>query len=149
MAATEYLTTPTRRPTLRARRGPTLGYALTLPSAVFGTIVGTARAHRPECPARLRARGVGQARLVPEPGGFPQAVRLAGGLYHVLLQPTGSRRMSVRTLTAVDGAGFCVYAVPRAVPVGSIDAASAAGRRRASGRRRWSPPGSSSPARRW
>jgi hypothetical protein len=41
-----------------------------------------------------------------------QTLRLAGGLYHVLLRPTGSRSMNVRTLTAVDGAGFCVYAVP-------------------------------------
>ena len=39
-------------------------------------------------------------------------MRLAGGLYHVLLRPTGSRSMNVRTLTAVDGAGFCIYAVP-------------------------------------
>ena len=59
----------------------------------------------PEIPA--------EARHLPEPRGKPtQAVQLAGGLYHVLLRPTGSRSMNVRTLTAVDGAGFCVYAVP-------------------------------------
>jgi len=62
----------------------------------------------PSCPASLP-----RLDTCPSPGGKPtQDVRLAGGLYHVLLQPTGSRRMTVRTLTAVDGAGFCVYAVP-------------------------------------
>jgi len=62
----------------------------------------------PSCPASLP-----KLDTCPSPGGKPtQNVRLAGGLYHVLLQPTGSRRMTVRTLTPVDGAGFCVYAVP-------------------------------------
>ena len=62
----------------------------------------------PSCP-----RSLPNLDTCPSPSGKPtQAVRLAGGLYHVLLRPTGSRSMNVRTLTAVDGAGFCVYAVP-------------------------------------
>jgi hypothetical protein len=61
----------------------------------------------PSCPASLP-----KLDTCPSPGGKPmQAVRLAGGLYHVLLRPTGSRSMNVRTLTAMDGDGFCVYAV--------------------------------------
>ena len=62
----------------------------------------------PSCPGSLP-----KLDTCPSPGGKPtQAVQLAGGLYHVLLRPTGSRSMNVRTVTAVDGAGFCVYAVP-------------------------------------
>lgn len=62
----------------------------------------------PSCP-----RSLPKLDTCPSPSGKPtQAVRLAGGLYHVLLRPTGSRSMNVRTVTAVDGAGFCVYAVP-------------------------------------
>ena len=62
----------------------------------------------PSCP-----RTVPAISTCPSPTGKPtQTVRLAGGLYHVLLRPTGSRSMNVRTLTAVDGEGFCVYAVP-------------------------------------
>jgi hypothetical protein len=61
----------------------------------------------PSCPAT-----VPRLSTCPSPGGKPsQAVRLAAGLYHVLLRPTGSRGTTVHTLTAVDGAGFCVYAV--------------------------------------
>jgi len=62
----------------------------------------------PSCPKYVRA-----VDTCPSPAGKPsQTVRLSGGLYHVLLRPTGSRSMNVRTLTAVDGDGFCVYAVP-------------------------------------
>ena len=39
-------------------------------------------------------------------------MRLADGPYHVLLRPVGSRNKNVRTLTAVDGATYWVYAVP-------------------------------------
>lgn len=141
---------------------PTLDYAVTLPEAETGTIVDTARSHRPQAQLgcglaefragrfpqaanHLRDRvaaypgdpGADQARSVlvaadvtvpgcpscprtvspvgtcPSPAGKPmQTVRLTSGLYHVLLRPTGSRSRNVRTLTAVDGDGFCVYAVP-------------------------------------
>jgi hypothetical protein len=36
----------------------------------------------------------------------------------VLLRPAGSRGMNVRTLTAVNGASFCVYAVPAGPSIG-------------------------------
>jgi hypothetical protein len=106
---------------------PTLDYAVTLPEAETGAIVATARDHRPQTQlgcglAEFRAGRFPQAATAmqdllddypADPGGKPtQDARLTGGLYHVLLRPTGSRRMTVRTLTAVDGAAFCVYAVP-------------------------------------
>lgn len=62
----------------------------------------------PSCPKSLN-----RLDTCPSSAGKPsQDVRLAAGLYHVLLRPTGSRSMNVRTLTATDGDGFCVYAVP-------------------------------------
>lgn len=61
----------------------------------------------PSCP-----RTVPQDHACPSAAGKPvQTVRLAAGLYHVLLQPDGSTRQNVRTITPVDGDAFCVYAV--------------------------------------
>jgi hypothetical protein len=66
----------------------------------------------PGCPSCPRTEP-SSLDVCPSPDGMPtQAVRLAGGLYQVLLRPNGSRSTSVRTLTAADGDSYCVYAVP-------------------------------------
>ena len=66
----------------------------------------------PGCPSCPRTQP-SSLDVCPSPDGKPtQTVRLAGGPYHVLLRPSGSRSTSVRTLTAADGDRYCVYAVP-------------------------------------